>query len=81
MPKACAACHTVLKFIKTKSGNKNMPCEADPIDGTEADDGELYITLDGEMIRFDIENVKHVDIEELYIPHWKNCGGAARFRK
>lgn len=58
-----------------------MPCELDPIDATEAEDAELYLLPDGKLIRFDMCDSQHMDIEELYVPHWHNCDSARRFRK
>lgn len=80
MAKACSACRKPITFVKTRSG-KNMPCEFDPIDVTEAEDGETYITTEGETIRFNSQKTEHLEHEELYIPHWNNCGGAEGFRK
>jgi len=57
-----------------------MPCESSPIDVTEAEDGQMYVTEEGETIRFDSSNSQHLKHDELWVPHWNNCGGAQQFR-
>lgn len=80
MSKACNACRKPIVFITTTKGKK-MPCECDPIDTIEAEDGQTYITQDGVTIRFNSMLEEHLEYEELWEPHWNNCGGAERSRK
>lgn len=80
MSKACNACRKPIVFITTTNGKK-MPCECDPIDTIEAEDGQMYITEDGTTIKFDSFKSSHLEYEELWVPHWNNCGSAEKFRR
>jgi len=75
----CRSCGAQIVFVATSTGKK-MPCEVDPIDPTDATDGDFYITEEGLTIKFDSVKTTHQMLEQLWVPHWGNCSGADSFR-
>lgn len=79
--RVCGGCGAQIDFIQMKSGSF-MPVDPDPVFIIEGNLRDTFITDEGETIKGQmISDSKIPFCDVAFVPHWKTCPAAGRFRK
>ena len=70
----CRGCGAPIRLIKTTAG-KWMPCNPDLVTADQVEKGTWLFTEDG------VVNKNPTGTDRGFVPHWKDCPAADRFRK
>ena len=78
----CRGCGAPLEWIKTAAG-KSMPVDPEPVFVVEGDGPDSFITDEGEVIRGRAARPEEENngLPVAFVPHWKTCPAADRFRR
>lgn len=78
----CRGCGAPLEWIKTAAG-KSMPVNPEPVFVIEGDGPDSFITDEGEVIRGRAarQEEENNGLPVAFVPHWKTCPAAERFRR
>lgn len=78
----CKGCGAPLEWIKTTEG-RNMPVNPEPVFVIEGEGGDRFITDEGEVIsgRRALPEEESHNLPVAFVPHWKTCPAADRFRR
>lgn len=78
----CKGCGAPIDWITTTEG-KYMPVDPEPVFIIEGDGLDRFVTDEGAVLlgrRARLEE-ERPGLEVAFIPHWKTCPNAGRFRK
>ncbi len=78
----CKGCGDPILWITTKAG-KFMPVDEEPVAVIVGQGNERFITDEGDVIvgRRAEPTEKSIELPVGFIPHWKTCPQAGRFRR
>lgn len=77
----CKFCGAQIDFIQMKSG-AFMPVDPEPVFIIEGNMRDTFITDEGETIKGQmISNSEIPFCDVAFVPHWKMCLAAGRFRR
>ena len=78
----CKGCGAPIDWITTKEG-KHTPVDPEPVFIIEGDGSDRFITDEGEVIlgRRALPEEERPGFEVAFVPHWKTCPDAGRFRR
>ena len=78
----CKGCGAPIDWITTTEG-KYMPVDPEPVVGIEGDGPDRFVTDEGAVLlgrRARLEE-ERPGLEVAFVPHWKTCPDAGRFRR
>lgn len=80
--RTCRACGAMIDWVRTPSG-KYMPIDPDPVFVIEGEGQDRFVTDEGQVIRGQPARLEErkLDTPVAFVPHWKTCKGAGRFRR
>ena len=79
----CRGCGVSIEWIRTTAG-RSMPVDPEPVFIVEEDGGrERFITDEGEVVagRRALPEEEGPACAVGFVPHWKTCQAADRFRR
>lgn len=78
----CKGCGAPLEWIRTAAG-RSMPIDPEPVFVIEGTGPDSFITDEGEVIRGRraAPEEENRDLPVAFVPHWKTCKAADRFRR
>ncbi len=78
----CKGCGAPIDWIRTTEG-RYMPVDPEPVFIVMGGDPDYFITDEGAMLigRRALPEEERPGLEVAFIPHWKTCPDAGRFRR
>ncbi len=78
----CKGCGAPIDWITTKEG-KYMPVDPEPVFIIEGDGSDRFVTDEGEVLlgRRALPAEERPGLEVAFVPRWKTCPDAGRFRR
>lgn len=78
----CKGCGAPIDWITTKAG-KHMPVDPEPVFIVMGGGPDYFITDEGDMLigRRALPAEERPELEVAFVPHWKTCPDAGRFRR
>lgn len=78
----CKGCGAPIDWITTTAG-KHMPIDPEPVFIVLGGGPDYFITDEGDMLigRRAIPEEERPELEVAFVPHWKTCPAAGRFRR
>lgn len=78
----CKACGTLIEWVRTPAG-RYMPVDPEPVLVIEGGGTDRFVTDEGAVLlgRLARPEERRLDTPAVFVPHWKTCIGAGRFRR
>ena len=78
----CKGCGAPLEWIDTAAG-RSMPVDPEPVFIIEGDGLDRFVTDEGAVLlgRRARPEEERPGLEVAFVPHWKTCPDAGRFRR
>ena len=78
----CKGCGAPLEWIRTEAG-RTMPVDPEPVFVIEGEGRDRFITDEGEVItgRRALPEEERRELPVAFVPRWKTCTAADRFRR